>query len=81
VPHAAEVKVILNVIALSDFSFFWEKSPKHNQYKETPGLLEREKGFNYIRTIAKSQASRGTEIAGSISDQPSLSSITTCFWE
>lgn len=43
-PHAVEVKFILCVTALSDYSFFWGKKPKPIKIqptKETPGLLEK----------------------------------------
>lgn len=53
----------------------------NNQHKETPTLPERQKGFNCIRTAAKSQPSRGTGIADALSHQTSLSAITFSFWE
>lgn len=69
---------ILCVTELSAF-FGGGKNPTNNQHKETPTLLERQKGFNYIRTAAKSQTSRGTGIADALSHQTSLSAITFSF--
>lgn len=51
----------------------------NNQHKESSTLLEKQKGFNYTRTAAKSQTSRGTGIADALSHQTSLSAITFSF--